>query len=156
MREVLRISWWPAEGDGLVVVQVDHAVHVGAQPQDLAVHLVSDGGGPLAVEDAAVWDVGDDEVLDLHLFQAYALRLGVADAVLVVRVRRAYGHAAERALHVAARGEHVSVADVFLGDRSIELNARVWRVLVDLIWGGRVVHAKNLSTALVRVSRARR
>jgi len=69
------------EGDHLVVVQVDHAVHVGPQAQDLAVHLMAHRGCPLAPEDAAPRDVGDHQVLGLDLLQADALRLGVADAV---------------------------------------------------------------------------
>jgi hypothetical protein len=129
------------EGDHLVVVEMDDRIDVGPQAQDLAVHLVADGGGALAGQDAAIGNVGDDKVVGLDFLEADALGLGVAHAVGMVGMRDADHHAADAAVDQPAIGDPVGVGDVVLHHPRVERHARIGRQLVDAIGkGGAAIH----------------
>src|SRR6267154_1987232 len=68
----------------------------------------------------------------LDLLQADALRLGIADAVLIIGMGHADHHAADAAVHQPARRQAMGVGDVALGDPRIEDDAGIGRQFVDL------------------------
>jgi hypothetical protein len=98
---------------------------------------MADRGRPLAAQDAAPRDVGDHQVLRLDLFEADALGLGVAHAVLVAGMGHADHHAADARIDQPARRQAMGIGDVAFSHLGIELDVGIGRELVDLERDGR-------------------
>lgn len=67
-------------------MHMDGGVDVGPQTQDLAAEIVADAGHAVAPQDAAGRNVGDDDVLELHLLERDFGMLGIGKPVREIRM----------------------------------------------------------------------
>ena len=108
------------ERDRLVVVDVDDAVDVGAEAEDLAVELMADAGHLVSVEEGAPRDVGDHHVFEGYLFEGDLGGLRVDHAVGERRVRDADRNVAKCVVDVPARNHHARVLQQEIPDPLVE------------------------------------
>jgi hypothetical protein len=97
----------------------------GRKRRILAREIVPNARDLVAVEDPARRYVGDDDVVDVHLFERQLGVLRVCDAVRVIRVRHADHDVAEGVMHVTAGRHETRVPNERPGDGGIELHSDV-------------------------------